>query len=114
MNKIITLTSLLLALLSLAYAIWQKRTLDRKVREVRHERIHPNNKSLEKFTRTCCINIAKQIETNSYSDDEYGDFSLECAVIVLRALAENMPDDVSLADYFDEINRIRFDNLTLE
>ncbi len=114
MNKIITFGSLLLAVSSLAYAIWQKSTLDRKIREVRLERIHPNNESLEKFTRTSCINIAKQIETNSYSDDEYGDFSLECAAAVLKALAENIPDDVSLANYFDEINKMRFDNLTLE
>ncbi|MDE6593582.1 MAG: hypothetical protein K2K57_11050 [Oscillospiraceae bacterium] len=119
MNKIITLTSLLFAALSLAYAIKQKRTLDRKVRDAEiktmlgYRRIstqnvfmHPTEEVLKKFTRKSCLSIANQIDNNSYSDDEFGNLSRECAVVILESLAENIPENKSLADYFDENNKL--------
>lgn len=61
---------------------------------------NPDEDSLKSFKRDSCINIAKQICTNSYSDDEYGNFSRECAVLILNSLAENMSENESLAEYF--------------
>ena len=112
MNKIITLAALLFAGLSLAYAIWQKRTAEGKVREAEtrgmQQRIseqdvfpHPTKEFLERYTRNSCIGIADQIKTNAFSDDDYGNYSRECAIFVLNALAENMPENESLAEYFE-------------
>ena len=127
MNKIITLISLLTAVLSLANALSQKRKIYQKIRDtenrlmrelqkvpVKSVFLSPNKEFLKRYTKNSCKSIAQQLETNTFSDDEYGDYSRECAVVVLNALAENMPEGKTLADYFDENDRMRFNNLTLE
>ncbi len=112
MKNIITVTALLSAFLSLSYAIWQKRTTDNKVRDAKiqtmqqkistqHVFMHPTEEVLKRYTRKSCISIAEQIKTNTFSDDDYGNYSRECAIVVLKSLAKNMPENVKLSDYFE-------------
>ena len=77
MKNIITITALLSAFLSFAYAIWQKRTTDSKVRDAKIQTmqqkvstqnvfIHPTEEFLKRYTRNSCIGIADQIKTNTF------------------------------------------------
>ena len=52
------------------------------------------------FDSECCNSIAFQIENGTYSDTEFGDLSRECAIFILKGLAENMGEDETLSEYF--------------
>ncbi|MCH5199748.1 MAG: hypothetical protein J1F60_02220 [Oscillospiraceae bacterium] len=111
--KIITGIAFLTSVASLIYAMWQKKTTDDKVltaeintalkfRRVNEQYVfpHPTKETLKTLSGDSCSGIAYQIETNSYSDSDYGNLSRECAVFVLNELAANMKKDESLSEYF--------------
>lgn len=61
---------------------------------------HPNKSDLKKLTGNSCTGIAYQLEINSYSEDDFGNLSLEMAIFILNELAQNMKNNETLAEYF--------------
>lgn len=111
---IVTSAALVSAVASVTYAIWQKRHTEDKVLEAEAKTIwrlrrvreqhtfpHPTEKDLEIFTGKHCNGVAYQVEKNSYSDDDLGNFSREYAIFILRKLSENMQDGETLSKYFE-------------
>ena len=97
---IITSAALMSAVISCLYA--QKVKSKAECRRVREQNIfpHPKKSDLERLTGKGCCCIAAHIDNNSYSDDDYGNYARECAVFILRSLADNMNDGETLAKYF--------------
>ncbi|MCH5192826.1 MAG: hypothetical protein J1F11_02620 [Oscillospiraceae bacterium] len=115
MKKIIFITACLSAIVSMTYAMWQKRTAENRILEteiktmLKFRRVskqdlfpQPTENDLQRFNGKSCKGIAYQLDNNTYSDDDYGNFSRECAALILNALAKNLPDGKSLAEYFSE------------
>ena len=59
----------------------------------------PTKESLAHMTANTCRGIAYQIQINTASDDDYGNLSRECAILILNKLAESMSDSETLADF---------------
>lgn len=106
---IITSAALLSAVISCLYAKTVKLKADIKVmnillssRRVGEQNVfpHPTKDDLEDLTEKSCGGIAVQIEHNSYSDNDYGNYARECAAFILRSLADNMNSGETLAEYF--------------
>lgn len=110
---IVTSAALVSAVASAAYAIWQKKHMEDKILEVKvntmlafnrvreqHIFPHPDKSDFEKMNGKSCTGIAYQIDINTYSDCDFGNFSRECASFILNGLAENMKDGETLSEYF--------------
>lgn len=110
---IVTSAALVTAVVSAAYAIWQKKHTEDKVleaeantiwrlRRVREQNTfpHPSEKDLEIFTGKHCNGIAYQVDKNTYSDNDLGNYSREYAIFILGKLNENMKDGETLSEYF--------------
>lgn len=110
---IVTSAALVSAVISAAYAIWQKKHTEKKVREAKAETIwrlrgvkeqhtfpHPTENDLEKFNEKYCIGLTYQLDNDTYSDNDLGNLARECAILILNGLAENMKDGETLSEYF--------------
>ncbi len=111
---IVTSAALVSAAASAAYAVWQKNHTEEKVlkaeantiwrlRRVREQHTfpHPTEKDLEKFTGKHCSGVAYQVDKDTYSDSDLGNFSREYAIFILNKVSENMSDGETLSDYFE-------------
>lgn len=114
MGNIITTVALTSAIISTAYAIWQKKSTQNKIFEARAEIInqlkpireqnvfpHPCESDLKKMNKKTCVSIANQLDTNSYSSNDYGNLTRECAIMIIKELALNMNDEETLSEYFE-------------
>ncbi len=110
---IITSAALAVTAISVAYAIWQKKSVREKVLQAEADTIwrlrrvckqdifpHPNKKDFEEMDAKSCTGIAYQIEIHTYSNSGFGNLSRECAVLILNGLAENMKDGETLSEFF--------------
>lgn len=61
---------------------------------------HPVKNDIEKLTGNSCKGIAYQLEINSRFEDNFGNLSIELAILILNQLAENMKKNETLAEYF--------------
>lgn len=111
---IVTSAALVSAAASAAYAIWQKKHIEDKILEVKvntmlafkrvreqHIFPHPDKSNFEKMNGKSCADIAYQIDMHTYSDSDFGNFSRECAILVLNGIADNMKDGETLSEYFE-------------
>lgn len=110
---IITSAALLSAVISCVYAHRIKSKAKDEIlnalqccRRVREQTVlpHPTKSDLRKVTNDGCRSIAYQIDNNTYSDDYFGNHSRECAMLILKSLAENMREGENLAEYFARKN----------
>lgn len=108
-SVIITLAALISAVISCLYAQRAKSKAEGEIlnilqgcRRVREQNAfpHPTKNDLERLTGKGCSSIAAQIENNTYSDDDFGNHSRECAILILNEIVENMKDGETLSEYF--------------
>lgn len=110
---IVTSAALVSAAASAAYAIWQKKHTEEKVHEAKANTIwqfrcvreqhtfpHPTEQDFKKITGKHCNGIAYQVNIDTYSDNDLGNFSREYAVLILNKLAENMTAGETISEYF--------------
>lgn len=110
---IVTSAALVSAAASAAYALWQKSHTEEKVleaevntmlrlRRVREQQTfsHPIKSDFDRMNGKSCSGIAYQIDMHTYSDNDFGNFSRECAILILNGLAENIKEGETLSEYF--------------
>lgn len=110
---IVTSAALLSAAASTVYAIWQKRHTEEKVlkaeadtiwrlRRVREQQTFspPVKSDFDRMNGKSCSGIAYQIDIHTYSDSDFGNYSRECAILILNGLAENIKEGETLSEYF--------------
>ncbi len=71
-----------------------------KYKKEQHTFPHPAEENLKSWTGESCRGIAEQIKTHSASDNDFGVLSMECAILILNKLADNMKADETLEEYF--------------
>lgn len=64
-----------------------------------------NNTDFEMFDGKCCKSIAFQLENHNCADTEFGDLSRECAIFILKGLAQDMKNNENLSEYFLRKNK---------
>lgn len=110
---IVTSAALVSAVASAAYAIWQKKHTEKKLREAKAETIwrlrgvreqhtfpHPTEKDLEKFNEKYCIGLTYQLDNDTYSDNDLGNLAREYAIFIIGKLAKTLKDGETLSEYF--------------
>lgn len=110
---IVTSAALVSAVASAAYALWQKSHTEEKVleaevntmlrlRRVREQQTFspPVKSDFDRMNGKSCSGIAYQIDIHTYSDSDFGNYSRECAILILNGLAENMKEGETLSEYF--------------
>ncbi|MFR0737873.1 MAG: hypothetical protein ACLSHR_13530 [Oscillospiraceae bacterium] len=66
---------------------------------------HPMCEDLKKLTAKSCIGIADQVETNTASNDDFGNYTREVVIVILKELANSMSPGESLDECFRRIKQ---------
>lgn len=66
---------------------------------------HPKREDLKKLTAKGCICIADQVETNTASNDDFGNYTREVVIVILKELASSMDPCETLEQCFERIRR---------
>lgn len=66
---------------------------------------HPMCEDLKKLTAKSCIGIADQVETNTASNDDFGNYTREVVIVILKELANSMDSNESIAECFECLRR---------
>lgn len=111
---IITSAALVSAAASAAYAIWQKKSTEKKVINAKADTIwrlsrihkqytfpHPTKEDFKGMNSKSCSGVAYQIDIHTYSHNDFGNLSREFAILILNELSENMKDGETLSEYFE-------------
>ena len=93
---IITSVALVSAAASAAYAIWRLSHIHKQ-----YTFPHPTKEDFKEMNSKSCSGIAYQIDIHTYSHNDFGNLSRECAILILNGLAENMKDGETLSEYFE-------------
>ena len=125
---IVTSAALVSAAASAAYALWQKSRAEEKVlkakadtiwrlRRVREQQTFspPVKSDFDRMNGKSCSGIAYQIDIHTYSDSDFGNYSRECAILILNGLtAENLAESkvvLSTPEITVNINRYATDKV---
>ena len=73
---------------------------------------HPKRDDLKKLTAKGCICIADQVKTNTASNDDFGNYTREVVIVILKELANIMDPNESIAECFECLRRRKPWNLT--
>ena len=73
---------------------------------------HPKRDDLKKLTAKGCICIADQVKTNTASNDDFGNYTREVVIVILKELANSMDPNESIAECFECLRRRKPWNLT--
>lgn len=66
---------------------------------------HPKRDDLKKLTAKGCICIANQVKTNTASNDDFGNYTREVVIVILKELANSMSPGESLDECFRRIKQ---------
>lgn len=66
---------------------------------------HPKRDDLKKLTAKGCICIADQVKTNTASNDDFGNYTREVVIVILKELANSMDPNESIAECFECLRR---------
>lgn len=92
---------LLVAIIGIVLAyILSRAADDAYLHKVRENLSSLTDEDFDAFDSKSCENIAFQIENYTFADTEFGNLSRECAIFILKGLAENMNDNENLSEYF--------------
>lgn len=66
---------------------------------------HPMCEDLKKLTAKGCTCIADQVKTNTASNDDFGNYTREVVIVILKELANSMSPGESLDECFRRIKQ---------
>ncbi len=63
--------------------------------------ISPKKEDIAKFNKKSLSGVIYNLKLHADADSDWGVFTIDTAISILETLAENMKDEQTLSEYFD-------------